>query len=64
MPVTPVEPFVIDHESMADDYLTDLLKHHEYRSMDVVEQRANKYIRDAALRSYFLTKARELLATY
>jgi hypothetical protein len=47
--VMKVEPFTIDSEAEADDYLNDLLKHPEYRSMDEVTMRAHKYIRDKNL---------------
>lgn len=37
---TSVGPFVISHESEADDFLTELLDHPEYRSMEEIEYRA------------------------
>jgi hypothetical protein len=58
MTVGPVEPFVIENESEADAYLKDLLAKHEYRSMDEVERRANKLIKDARLKNYFINKAK------
>jgi hypothetical protein len=63
MVIGPIEPFVIDHESIADTYLDDLLKEPKYRSMDVIEQRANKHIKDARIRDYFITKGKEMVAS-
>ena len=56
-----VEPFSIDKESEADDYLRDLLAKPEYRSMDEVNRRAQQLIKDQPLRSYFIKTAREIL---
>jgi hypothetical protein len=63
MGVGPVTSFKIESEDEADEYLTDLLKTPQYRSMGEVEARAAKYIKDARLKNYFVTKAKELLAT-
>jgi hypothetical protein len=57
----PIEPFAIENEDEADDYLRDLLKHPEYRSMDEVRVRADKYIKDAHLKNYFVNQATDLL---
>jgi len=62
MTVGPIETFVIDHESIADEYLRDLLKKPENRSMDVVERHADLRIKDARIRAYFITNAKEMLA--
>ena len=59
-----VESFRIESESEADDYLRDLLAKHEYRSMNEVNMRAQKYIKDKYLKNYFINKAREILKTY
>ena len=59
-----VEPFIIESESEADDYLRDLLEKHEYRSMNEVKMRAQKYIKDAHLKHYFINKAKEISKTY
>jgi hypothetical protein len=59
--VSPIEPFSIDDEVEALAYLNDLLKREEYRSMDEVERRAWKYIKDCNLRVYFINKAKEIL---
>lgn len=56
-----VESFVIETEAEADDYLGDVLKHDEYRSMNEIEARAHSYIKDARIKDYFLSKAREML---
>jgi hypothetical protein len=62
MPVGPVESFTIDNESEADDYLDDLLKRPENRSMDIVERHASNRIKDTRIRHYFVTKATGMLA--
>ena len=57
-----IAPYRIDAEHEADAYLRDLLANPEYRSMNEVEIRAQKYIaHDARLRTYFIAKAREAL---
>ena len=56
-----VEPFMIESESEADDFLRDLLSKDQYRSMDEVRIRAQKYINDVNLKNYFIDKAKELL---
>ncbi len=59
-----VEPFIIETESEADVYLRDLLEKNEYRSMNEVNMRAQKYIKDEHLKNYFINKAKEILKTY
>ena len=59
-----VESFIIESESEADEYLKDLLEKHEYRSMNEVKMRAQKYIKDTHLKNYFINKAKEILKTY
>jgi hypothetical protein len=61
MTVGPIGPFVIENESEADTYLSDLLAKPEYRSIDEVHIRATKYIKDDHLRNYFINKAKEYL---
>ena len=56
-----VEPFMIESESEADDYLRDLLSKDEYRSLNEVNIRAQKYIKDVNMKNYFINKATELL---
>jgi hypothetical protein len=63
-PHPPVEPFQIENESEADDYLKSLLERPEYRSMGEVKMRAQKYIRDINLKNYFIDKATEILKSY
>jgi len=58
-----IEPFKIENEGEADEYLAALLAKDEYRSIDEVNLRAGKYITDAHLRVYFVTKAKEMLAS-
>ena len=59
MIVGPIQSYMIENETDADEYLTDLLKKPEYRSMDVVQTRAAKYIKDARVKNYFINKANE-----
>ena len=61
MTVGPVEPFAIENELEADDYLRDLLEKPECRSMDEVHRRAQKYIKNDHLKNYFINKAKALL---
>ena len=59
-----VEPFIIDSESAADEYLRELLAKHEYRSMNEVRMRAQKYIKDERLKTYFINKSKKILETH
>ena len=59
-----VEPFKIENETEADEYLKDLLATPQYRSMNEVQIRAQTYITDAQLKKYFIDKARDILKTY
>jgi hypothetical protein len=61
MPVGPIEPFAIENEQEADAYLSDLLANPDYRSMDEVRSRAQKFIKNVSLRTYFMNKGQELL---
>ena len=61
MAVGPIEPFRIESEVVADDYLRDLFKNPEFRSLDEVRVRAQKYIKSDHLRNYFINKASEQL---
>jgi hypothetical protein len=56
-----VESYKIENESDADEYLKSLLEKHEYRSIDEVKLRAQKYIKDERLKNYFITKAKAIL---
>jgi hypothetical protein len=58
MNVGPIQAFMIENESEADTYLTDLLARPEERSMGEVQMRAAKYIKDEHLRNYFINKAK------
>jgi hypothetical protein len=58
-----IEPFIIESESETDAYLRDLLEKPEYRSMNEVKIRAQKYIKDAHLTNYFVNKAKGMLKT-
>jgi hypothetical protein len=62
--IMTIEPFKIENESEADYYLSDLLAKPEYRSMNEVNMRAQKYITDAHLKNYFINKAKGILRTY
>ena len=57
MNVGPIQSYMIESESEADDYLTALFEKPEYRSMDEAHMRAAKYIKDKHLKNYFITKA-------
>jgi hypothetical protein len=61
MSVGPIRSYVIESESEADDYLRDLFEKPEYRSMDEVQMRAAKYIKDQRLKNYFINKAKAYL---
>jgi hypothetical protein len=54
--IMTVEPRMIQNETDADEYLSALLERHEYRSMNEVTRRAQKYIKDEHLKIYFLNK--------
>ncbi len=59
-----IESWTIDSEGEADDYLKDLLAKPEYRRLDEVLLRAQKYIPDARIRVYFIDKGKEMLKAY
>lgn len=59
-----IEPFKIENESEADYYLSDLLAKPEYRSMNEVNMRAQKYITNEYFKNYFINKAKDILRTY
>jgi hypothetical protein len=61
MSVGPIQSFMIENETYADDYLTALFEKPEYRSMDEVRQRAAECIKDERLKNYFINKAKEYL---
>ncbi len=61
MSVSPIRSFTIENEIYADEYLTDLLKNPEDRSMDVVCVRADEYCKDERVKNYFINKAKEML---
>lgn len=56
-----IEPFKIENESEADDYLRDLFAINEYRSISEVKSRAIEFIEDENLRKYFIRKAQAIL---
>jgi hypothetical protein len=62
MNVGPIQSFMIESESEADDFLTALFEKPEFRSMGEVQMSAAKYIKDARLKNYFITKAEAYLA--
>jgi hypothetical protein len=59
-----VEPFKIENETEADEYLKDLLATPQYRSMNEVQIRAQNHITDAQLNKYFIDKAKDILKSY
>lgn len=48
-----VGPYTIDSETEANAYLSDLLKHPENQSMDVVERHCALRVKDPAIKAYF-----------
>jgi hypothetical protein len=64
MTIGPVEPFKIENESEADDYLKELFDTPKYRSMDEAHRRAQELIEDPSLKIYFINEARERLKAY
>ncbi len=56
-----VEPHKIESKIEADDYLKDLLKKDECRSMKEVEMHAQERIEDERLKNYFINKGKEML---
>lgn len=57
-----IQPFTIDNEADAKDYLSDLLRKPEFQSMSVVEARCAKLVRDPLIKAYFLNQGAEMLA--
>lgn len=62
--MSQIEIFKIESESEADAYLKELLEKEEYRSMDEVKMRSQKFIEDENLKNYFIDKARGILKSY
>ncbi|MEH2546812.1 hypothetical protein V1283_003457 [Bradyrhizobium sp. AZCC 2262] len=61
MTVSNIEPFSLDHESEADDYLGALPEQPKYRNIREVEKRAKALIRDDRLRERFITKGTQAI---
>ena len=59
-----VEPYTMDSESEADEYLDGLFKEPKNRSMDEVHMRAQKLIKDPNIKKYFVNKAKEMLRAF
>lgn len=59
-----LEPYIIESKLEADEYLSELLKNEEYRSIEEVHIRAEKYIKDALIKKYFIDKAEEMLLVF
>jgi hypothetical protein len=59
-----VDPYTMDSESEANAYLTDLFKDPANRSMDMVNIHAQTRIKDANIRMYFTSKAKEMLKAH
>lgn len=57
-----IEPFKIQNEQEADDYLRALFSRDETRNMSSVEERIG-LVEGETLRRYFVEKAKELLST-
>lgn len=63
MPMEPIKEFRIENEGDADARLRALFKIPENRSMNAVIEHAED-IEDPRVRTYFITKAREILGAY
>jgi hypothetical protein len=61
MNVGPIQSYMIENKSDADEYLSALFEKPEYKSMDEVHTWAAKYIKDQHLKDYFINKANEML---
>jgi hypothetical protein len=61
MPIEPIKDVtLIESEAEADVYLERFLSKPENRSMDVINRYAEE-IKNLGLRTYFITKAREMV---
>ncbi|WP_020094949.1 hypothetical protein [Methylobacterium sp. 285MFTsu5.1] len=56
------EPLTIDNEAEAKQYLTDLLRHRDFQSMDVIESRCAKLVPNPTVKAYFLAEGAKMLA--
>jgi hypothetical protein len=56
-----IETYKIESEADADYYVTSLLADPQYRSIAVVNMRAQQLISDPQLRKYFIAKGQEIL---
>lgn len=63
MPIEPIKEFKIENEGDADLRLRDLFWIPESRSMNAIMEHAED-IEDSSIRTYFITKAREMLGAY
>jgi hypothetical protein len=63
MPIEPIKEFNIENEGDADLRLSALFKIPENRSMNAIMEHAED-IEDPRIRTYFITKAREMLGAY
>ena len=62
--VSDIQAIVIDDKSMAEDYVTDLLKNPRYRSIDVVRQRAAKNCKGEHIKKHFIKTGEAVLKSY
>ncbi|QEE42959.1 hypothetical protein FV241_12690 [Methylobacterium sp. WL2] len=56
------QPYTIDDQADANDYLTDLLQHLGNRSTDVIERHCALRVKDPAIKEYFLATGAKMLA--
>jgi hypothetical protein len=59
-----LESYIIESRLEADEYLSELLENEEYRTVEEVHIRAEKYIQDALIKKYFIEKAEEMLLVF
>ena len=60
--IVNAQPFTIDTEAEAKAYLTALLAKPEFRSMNEIEMRCAKVVREPAIQVYFLAIGAKMLA--
>jgi hypothetical protein len=61
MAIGATNPFVIETEAEADEFLSELFQRSEYRSLDEAVKRAQRFVSDDRLKAYLIERARQLL---
>lgn len=57
-----IEPFMIETEAEARDYLADLLKHSDNRSIAVIEAHGTRLTKNPAMKALFTSIGADMLA--